>query len=192
MERRTLKLNNMKKRETEDGKLYIEGYFARFNEPYEVFEKWIETISPGAFRDFLETEHDVKILWNHNTDVVLGSTAAGTASLEEDEQGLYGVVEINRSDMEAMNCYARISRGDVSGCSFGFDIADQEERIDEDGIYRTNIKKVSPLYEVSPCTFPAYPTTSITARCKEQIAEYKKKQNDIFKQRLLEKLKGVQ
>lgn len=164
MEKRILNLQNMEKRE-ENGKIYLRGYFARFNEPYKVCEGWVETIAPGAFSRYLATDGDVKALWNHNHDLVLGSRANGTLVLEETTEGLYGTVEINQNDRAAMDAYARIERGDVSGCSFGFD-CQVDQFTDADGTYRTIIREVNPLYEVSPCVFPAYESTSIEARTR--------------------------
>lgn len=192
MERRMFKISGMQKRETEDGKLLLEGYFAKFNEPYNVFDDWVETISPGAFKRALEEGRDVKVLWNHDTNIPLGSTGANTAMLKEDGIGLFGSVEINRNDTDAMNAYARVLRGDVTGCSFGFDIGEMTEEIDDEGIYRTTIKEALPLYEVSPCTFPAYKSTEIVARNREQVKEFKKKRADIWKSRMKKKLKGEQ
>ena len=146
-----------------------------FGEPYQVFDGWVETIERGAFARYLATGEDVKVLWNHDSNIVLGSTANGTATLREDEVGLWGSVEINENDQEAVNAYARISRGDVDGCSFGFDIARMEDWWDEEGVYRTKITEVDPLYEVSPCTFPAYKATSISARNKENLEHAKEK-----------------
>lgn len=172
MEKRTLTLERMQKRE-ENEKIYLEGYFARFNDPYKLCEGWVETISPGAFARYLESSGEVKVLWNHNHDLVLGSRANGTLHLEERTDGLYGVVEINQEDRAAMDAYARIARGDVSGCSFGFD-CQVDSFYDDDGTYRTVIREVNPLYEVSPCTFPAYETTSIEARSRLDEIENKR------------------
>ena len=174
MQERILKIKNAKIRE-EGGKRYLEGYFAVFNEPYKVFDGWVEMIERGAFARYLASGEDTKVLWNHDTNLVLGSTANGTASLREDEAGLFGSVEINDQDQDALNAYARIARGDVDGCSFGFDIAPQEEWWDDDGVYRTKITEVNPLYEVSPCTFPAYKATSISARNKETLDKAKER-----------------
>lgn len=174
MEQRIMKMKNPKIRE-EGGKRYLEGYFSVFGEPYQVFDGWIETIERGAFARYLATGEDVKVLWNHDSNIVLGSTANGTATLREDEVGLWGSVEINENDQEAVNAYARISRGDVDGCSFGFDIARMEDWWDEEGVYRTKITEVDPLYEVSPCTFPAYKATSVSARNKENLEHAKEK-----------------
>ena len=91
---------------------------------------------------------------DHDTRIVLGRTAAGTLTLTEDERGLYGVIKINTADGDAMNLYARVQRGDVSQCSFGFDILDEEYIINPDGSELWLIRKVK-LYEVSVVTFPA-------------------------------------
>lgn len=173
IERRVIKTEPFLSRE-ENGKRYIEGYFSVFNVPYEVCPGWIEEVAPGAFSRTIREGKDVKVLWNHNSDIVLGSTSNMTATLGEDEHGLRGKDEINEDDQDAKNGYARIARGDVTGCSFGFDIREFEESWDDDGTYRTRLLDVE-LYEVSPCTFPAYTQTNIQARAKEQLAKAKEK-----------------
>lgn len=183
MERRIIDRAEFQTRE-ENGKRYLDGYFAVFNEPYEVFPGWIEEIAPGAFSRSLREGKDVKVLWNHNDDIVLGSTGNRTASLTEDEHGLHGPVEINEEDQDAKNAFARVARGDVRGCSFGFAIREMEERWDENGIYHTRLTDID-LYEVSPCTFPAYTQTSIQARAKESL----EKARETLKQKQEEKRK---
>lgn len=190
MEKRVFNLSRMQKREGEGGKLYLEGYFARYNEPYEVCAGWIETIAPGAFARFLATAGDVKALWNHNRDIVLGSRANGTLTLTETAEGLFGTVEINRNDGDAMNAYARIERGDVNGCSFGFDCK-YDESVDDQGVYHTVIREVDPLYEVSPCTFPAYESTSIEARNRlDEMKARGARQLAVWREQMRAKLKG--
>lgn len=196
MEHRTMQMSGMKIRE-ENGKRRLEGYFSVFDQPYEVWPGWVETIAPGAFSRALASGQDVKVLWNHNPDIVLGSTGNKTADLREDQRGLFGGVEINEQDQDAKNAYARVDRGDVNGCSFGFEISRMEESWDEDGTYRTRILEVSPLYEVSPCTFPAYTQTSITSRAQEQLAEVRgklenarKKKREQWRESMKARLKG--
>ena len=191
-----LKMKNARTRE-DGGKRYLEGYFAVFNEEYKVWDGWSETIAPGAFARYLAEGKDTKVLWNHDSNIVLGSTGNETASLREDETGLFGTVEINEKDQDAVNAHARVDRGDVDGCSFGFDIARQEEWWDEAGIYHTRITEVDPLYEVSPCTFPAYEATSISARsgqkfeeARQRSKEAKERELDTWKQEIRKKLKG--
>lgn len=183
-------MRDMKTREAGDGKRYLSGYFAVFNSPYEVFAGWVETIAPGAFARYLAEGGGTKALWNHDTDIVLGSTAAGTLTLREDETGLYGEIEINNADTDALNVYARIARGDVEGCSFGFDIARQDEWWDDEGVYHTVIREVDPLYEVSPCTFPAYSATSIEARSMERLEQARAKRREAWRSEMIKRLKG--
>lgn len=191
MERRYIKMQNISTREVGDGGKYLTGHFAVFNSPYEVYPGWVEMIAPGAFVRYLADGGGTKALWNHDSNIVLGNTNADTLTLREDEIGLYGEIQINEADTDALNAYARIARGDVEGCSFGFDIARQEEWWDEDGVYHTRILEVDPLYEVSPCTFPAYTATSIEARAAaEHFEEAKKKRNAAWRAAQLKRLKG--
>ena len=165
----------------------IEGYFAVFNSNYEVFKGCTESIAPGAFTD--ELHSDVRALIDHDTRLVLGRTTAGTLELREDEKGLWGGITVNPKDSEAMNLYARVERGDVSQCSFGFNILDEEHVERDDGTHHFIIKKVK-LFEVSCCTFPAYTETAISAR-KEDIAEIEKRKADIWREEARKKLKEV-
>ena len=196
MQQRIIKIKNARIRE-EGGRRYLEGYFAVFGEQYQVWDAWMETIERGAFAEYLASGEDVKVLWNHDSNIVLGSTGNGTATLREDEIGLFGTVEINENDQEAVNAYARIARGDVNGCSFGFEIDRQEEWWDEQGVYHTKILRVDPLYEVSPCTFPAYKATSITARngeklnqAREDYEQAKNKKQERWRESMRKRLKG--
>lgn len=147
-----------------DGNLYIDGYFAVFNSQYWLWDEGYETIDPGAFD--LDADRDVRALTNHDTTLVLGRTTAGTLTLRVDDRGLYGTITINQNDQDAVNLYERVKRGDVTQCSFGFDILDEAmER--EDGMPTVwHIRKVK-LYEVSVVTFPAYEETGVTARKAE-------------------------
>lgn len=172
----------------EDGEeLRIEGYFAIFNSNYEMFADASESIAPGAFTNALND--DIRALINHDTTLVLGRNTAGTLQLREDDKGLWGSIIINPKDSDALNIYARVQRGDVSQCSFGFDILDEETEFQDDGSVHWTIKAVK-LYEVSICTFPAYEATSVDARMKDFEA-LKKRRNEAWRVKMLEKLKGV-
>lgn len=167
------------------GKLYISGYFSVFNSEYEIFQGASERVDPGAFEETLSG--DIRCLIDHETRLVLGRTKSGTLSLKVDSRGLWGEVEINPNDQDAMNLYERVKRGDVDQCSFGFDILDEEFEDLGDKV-RWTIKKVK-LYEVSVVTFPAYEETGVSAR-KKQLAEMREKNNEVWKHRMLKKLKG--
>lgn len=184
MEHRYLPMDRMETREDGDD-LYLEGYFAVFDRTYELWPGATESIAPGAFTDALGD--DVRALYNHNTDLVLGRTSAGTAELRQDDHGLWGRVRINREDGDAMNAYQRIRRGDITGCSFGFDIAKQETDYRDDGTVHWTILSVSPLYEISPCTFPAYQDTTVSAR-KRDLEDIKTKRAEVWKHDALARL----
>lgn len=182
--------SQFKTREGEDGKKFITGYFALFEQETELWEGVFEKIAHGAFDDTIAND-DIRSLFNHNTDIVLGRNRNSTLVLKPDEKGLYGEVEINQEDSEAVNAYARVKRGDVTGCSFGFD-AVEEERIERDNGVLYIVKKAK-LYEVSPCTFPAYPQTEIQARKKDFEADKKKafEERKISIKKKLEEMKDV-
>lgn len=168
------------------GNLSIEGYFAVFGSIYEIGPGMSESIAPEAFDKTLSG--DIRALINHDTTLVLGRTKAGTLNLRTDNRGLWGHIDVNPNDSDAMNLYERVKRGDVDQCSFGFDIIDEETEFREDGSVHWTIKEVE-LYEVSPCTFPAYEETSIAARAKERDDLLKRK-NEAWKEKMLKKLKG--
>lgn len=145
----------------------IEGYFAVFNSNYELWDGATESIAPGAFDNTISG--DVRALINHDSTLVLGRTTAGTLELKTDSRGLWGRIRINPNDTDAMNLHARVERGDVSQCSFGFFIISEETEFREDGSIHWTITEVE-LFEVSCCTFPAYEATSISARANEYEA----------------------
>lgn len=177
---------NFKTRDA-DGKLYIEGYFAVFDSPYPLWDGAEEVVKPGAFDGVLT--QDVRALVNHDTTLVMGRTTAGTLLLKQDETGLWGQIEVNRDDTDAMNLYARVQRGDVSQCSFGFDI-ERETFVDlGDGRCRWEIEKVNPLYEVSVCTFPAYEATSVSAR-RQQLETIRQRETQVWRENMKKRLEA--
>lgn len=170
----------------EGNELKIEGYFAVFNSIYQIFDDLSESVAPGAFDDTLGD--DIRALINHDSSLVLGRNTAHTLELRQDEHGLWGSITINPNDQDAMNLYARVQRGDVDQCSFGFDILLEDYDVRDDGSVHWTIKKVR-LYEVSVCTFPAYEETNVKAR-SAQRDEIKKRSLEAWKVQTLAKLKG--
>lgn len=150
----------------------IEGYFVVFDDTYDMGYGVTESVDPHAFDKCIHD--DIRCLTDHDTRLVLGRTTAGTLRLRVDEHGLFGSVDINTNDTDAMNLYARVQRGDVSQCSFGFDILKEDAEFRDNGSQHFIIREVK-LYEVSCCTFPAYESTSISARNDERMKEIKKR-----------------
>lgn len=176
--RQTRSLHTEFRAAEEGGDKYIEGYFSVFNSNYDMFPGASESIASGAFDGALND--DIRCLIDHETRLVLGRTKSKTLELKTDTHGLYGRVKINPDDQDAMNLYARVQRGDVDQCSFGFDILDEETNVNEnDGSVHWTIKSVK-LYEVSVVTFPAYEDTEVTAR-KNDFEQIKKRSIDKWK-----------
>lgn len=191
-----MRLENMETREMtrkespfvtreENGDKFLEGYFARFDDVYNMGWGITESIDRHAFDDTLGD--DVRVLVNHDTTLVLGRTTAGTAELRVDDTGLWARVKINPDDTDAMNAYARNARGDVSGASFGFDIKEikRDYDISKGTVHRTLLKVK--LYEVSVCTFPAYEKTDVGARNKTKIAA--EEENRLWREKQKERIK---
>lgn len=165
-------------------KLFLEGYFIRYGQETELYEGVYEEVKKGAASKALK-ENDIRCLFNHDTGSVLGRTSNGTLTLTEDDDGIYGKVEINRNDPEAMSVYAKVQRGDIDGCSFGFYINQESSESREDGM-KFFLEEVD-VFEVSCVTFPAYPQTDVAARFKD-VEALKKQRLERKKQNLKERL----
>lgn len=172
-------------REDGENNPHIEGYFAVFNSTYDIMPGMSESIAPGAF-DGAEAE-DIRALTNHDTTLVLGRTTAGTLTIRQDEHGLWGDIAVNPNDSDAMNTWSRVQRGDVSQCSIGFEILDEEAEYREDGSAHWTIRKVK-LWEVSVCTFPAYEETNVQARSADRD-QLKRRSLEVWKNHMKEVLK---
>lgn len=145
----------------------IKGMAARVGKSYNM--GWFEErIEPGAFDDTLGD--DVRVLYNHDDNMVLGRTKSGTAKIYLDEDGnlMYEYKTPNRS--YAKDLEDAINVGDVDQSSFAFVIEDEEWRSEGDKEIRS-IKKIKRLYDVSPVTYPANPDTSVAKRSYEAIKE---------------------
>lgn len=140
----------------------ISGYAAIFNSLSEDLGGFRETIKPGAFIKTIQ-ESDVRALFNHDKNFVLGRKKAGTLRLAEDEVGLS--IEIDPPDTQAArDLITLINRGDVDQMSFSFrTVRDDWDQMD-DQVIRTLIEVK--LFDISPVTFPAYPQTSVQVREK--------------------------
>jgi HK97 family phage prohead protease len=146
---------------------FIEGHAAVFNQPsLEIFPfapGWREVIRPGAFATAIKTD-DVRALINHNDDRLIGRVSNRTLMLEEDDVGLK--VRIFPPDTSEARDLLTLIRGRyISQMSFGFRVAEDGEEIDRDAKLRA-IKTISNLYDVSPVTQPAYPTTDVGLRSR--------------------------
>lgn len=133
-----------------------------------------EKIAPGAFSKSIVND-DVRALFNHNPDYVLGRNKAGTLIMHEDEKGLW--VEIDPPDTQfARDLVTSISRGDISQMSFGFEIIKEERQKGENGEPDLFELREVKLWDVSPVTFPFYKETDVTVHSR---SEWKSEQQRI-------------
>ena len=162
-ERRTLQ-SEFRVEQRDDGKKLIRGHAAVFNAETDL--GWFrERIAPGAFTESIGKD-DVRALFNHDTNFVLGRNTAGTLTMREDERGLY--VEIDPPDTQAArDLVTSIERGDISQMSFGFQTIRDSWETQEDAAKDLRTLEKVKLWDVSPVTFPAYEETDVAVRSHE-------------------------
>jgi uncharacterized protein len=159
--------------ENGDGMTFT-GYAAVFNSPSEPLP-FIERIAPGAFKRSLKARNDIKLLWNHDTGAVLGSTRAGTLKLEEDSYGLRVTATLPPTTL-GNDVKVLVQRGDVNAMSFGFSVPAGGDSWNADGTERT-LKSVR-IFEVSVVAYPAYQQTAGTATVRSYDAVAKRAEVD--------------
>ena len=148
----------------------IVGYAAKFNSLSEEMWGFREQIAPGAFTEALK-KSDVRALFNHDPNYILGRQSAGTVTLTEDDVGLH--YEIDPPDTQwARDIVSSIERGDIAESSFAFSMSGGVEEWDDSATpaIRT-IRSVGSLYDVSPVTYPAYPEATTGVRSHKEIFE---------------------
>lgn len=124
-----------------------------------------EKIDRGAF-DRAAAEDDVRALFNHDRNLVLGRSKAGAGTLRLDpshERGLAIDIEELPNTSTARDLVELMKRGDVDQMSFGFSTVGDRWEEDDDGRIIRTLEEVR-LFDVSPVTFPAYPETEVEAR----------------------------
>lgn len=163
-----------------DGTPMIVGYAAVFyqaSDPGTQFNLWpgcVERIAPGAFSAAISEQQDVRALFNHEEECILGRTKSGSCRLSVDAVGLrYEVDPLivgGQLDSEFARLAASIERGDIDGSSFSFipranGVTWTTEKYGESGV-EIEVRTLTSvdLYDVGPVTFPAYKATSAGLR----------------------------
>lgn len=187
MEQRQLETEKIEVRAATDGqKKTIGGYAVKYNSPTLIQDRWgdefLEEVSSGAFDKSLQNRNQ-KALWNHDVSRPLGSVSASTLRFNSDMSGLNYDIDLPNNTY-GNDAYESVMRGDVDGSSFGFKcISDIWSKIQYEGreVYKRSIVEAD-LFEVSPCTFPAYDSSEMSCRSLETFKE------DIKKEELRKKL----
>lgn len=169
-----LPLKEIRVSESENGAV-IEGHAAVFNSWSETLGgifPFKEKVRKGAFNESIGRD-DIRALFNHDPNYVLGRNRAGTLELVEDDVGLR--VRITPPDTSwARDIVTSIRRGDISQMSIGF-VVEEDKWSTEDGIDTRELRKVK-LFDVSPVTFPAYTATDVGVRAMQEYDGYKAEQ----------------
>lgn len=122
-----------------------------------------EAIAPTAFKRVLDDpQTDVRALWNHNPDHLLGRQASGTLRLGTDSEGLEFEVDLPDTSL-GRDIRTLAERGDITGASFAF-MPDEDDWSTRDGRRLRTHTSVGRLLDVSPVTWPAYEGAGVALR----------------------------
>lgn len=181
----------------------ITGYAAKFNTLSEVMPMkdsdgktiyFREQLMPGCFAAAIPVS-DVRSLFNHDVNLIMGRTLSGTLRIKEDEIGL--AFENDPPDTSySRDLQISMQRRDITNCSFGFNVADKGDSwardVDYPGQFIRSIHKIARIYDASPVTYPAYVDTSCALRSMhsqfdvEEAAEAKAAADKAEEQRKME------
>ncbi len=145
----------------------ISGYASVFYDgsagtEFEIWPGFVERVMPGTFDDAIK--QDVRGLFNHNPNAILGRTGADTMALSVDKRGLFYSIDVGDTTV-GRDTLEHIRRGDVTGSSFSFLITDEIVRTEN----KIDIREITgvDLFDVGPVTYPAYEATTTSARSAE-------------------------
>lgn len=142
--------------------LHFRGHAAVFDSASEDLGGFTEYVARGAFKRALDRHPDVRALFNHDPNYVLGRTKSKTLDLREDPRGLHYYVKApDVSYVRDLRTLMR--RGDVDQSSFAFTV-ERDRWAEQDGKVTRTILEVRDLYDVSVVTTPAYPEADASAR----------------------------
>jgi hypothetical protein len=162
----------------DDAEPIVSGYAARFNELSEELWGFREIILPGAFADALKAP-DIRALFNHDPSQIVARTKNNTLKVWEDEKGLRYEFQPNMKTAAGRDLVELLRRGDVDQSSFAFSMEGGIEEWDDSGdIPIRKLIKIPRLYDVSPVTYPAYPSTSVGVRSAQDVYEEHKAQRE--------------
>jgi HK97 family phage prohead protease len=126
-----------------------------------------EVIERGAFDYALGKEYDIRCLFNHEAELILGRTLSGTCNVFVNSDGNLEYTWVpDYENPTHMSVVRSIMRGDITQSSFAFTI--KEQKWSDSTKYGTMGKRtitvIEDLYDVSPVTYPAYADTEADAR----------------------------
>lgn len=176
--------NTIDARDEGDGSNTIHGIASEVEKEYDM-GWYTEKVAKGAFDANLED--DVRALFNHDPNLPLARTTNGSLKLRTDEKGNLTYSFKVPDTQFARDLHTNIKSGLVNQSSFAFQIESQEwiEANSENGLEKDLrvINKFHKLYDVSPVTYPASPSTTVAARSHESL-EKEEVNNNEYKRRM--------
>lgn len=171
-ERRYLPIEDLEVRAEGDKAPEIHGYAIRYGVWSQDLGGFRERILPGAARKTIG-EADIRALFNHNPDYVLGRNKAGTLDLSEDDRGLRNVIRPPETQTIRDLVLEPMRRGDITQQSFGFRTVRDEWRepadaTRKDGLWERDVIELQ-LFDVSVVTFPAFTQAAAHVRSLGEI-----------------------
>lgn len=142
----------------------LSGYAAVFNSEA-VLGDFTEVIRQGAFAKSLATGSNIRALYHHQGDALLGTTKGGTLQLREDAHGLAFTLSLPDTS-HGRDLAILVDRGDVSGCSFGFRVPPGGDRWEHRGAQLVRELLAVDLMEVTLTADPAYQDTTVAMRSR--------------------------
>lgn len=147
--------------EERDGKTKIIGHGAIYNVRSLDLGGFIEVVKPGAFKRSLESGKEIKSFFNHDPNMVLGTTTAGTLMLADESTGVRYEIDPPETTY-AKDLMISMKRGDIKGSSFSFRTISDNWYMDGGQLMRELIEVE--LFELGPVTDPAYPASDSHVR----------------------------
>jgi len=164
LERRVVTVSDLEVRQLEDGRREYRGDAIRFGEPSK---------NLGGFIEYVDADceiggADVRHLINHDPNLVLGRTTAGTTRLERSGQALTVMTDMPDTSY-ARDLEVSIERRDINQMSFGFRVVTRSDgspgdEWDFSTSPATRHLRAIDMPDVSTVTFPAYSTTTAEVR----------------------------
>lgn len=155
-------------RDNDEGSPVIRGHAAVFDSRSEDLGGFFENVARGAFRKALDRGGEVKALFNHDPNIVLGNTRNNTLDMREDPKGLHYYATPPKTQA-AEDVRELIRSGYVTQSSFAFTVERDRWEENEDGEVIRTILEVRDLFDVSPVTYPAYLSADTSARELETV-----------------------
>jgi HK97 family phage prohead protease len=157
---------------SEGGKFNFYGYALKWDARSQNLGGFRERVAQGATSEAIELD-DIRALYNHDPNMVLGRNRSNTLRLSEDSTGLHYEVDMPDTTY-ARDLAVSMERGDVTQSSFGFKVRSDGDTWaeDDDGFPLRTLTRIS-LFDVSPVTYPAYAdsTSGVGSRALASLAE---------------------